>query len=57
VPDTVTIDGNVIPVTGNPFTVGRLSVGVHTWLLFPDFVQYFTIAACAVPTPYTFPHA
>jgi hypothetical protein len=65
VPGTITVDGNVVEVTSNPFTSGPYTVGDHSFTysgapaganggLLP-----FTISACAGPNPYTdtFPRA
>jgi len=67
VPDTITVDGNTLDVTGNPFTSGPYSIGSHSFTIEGDEGPSsdgsfpFTISACAVatPTPYTdtFPHA
>jgi hypothetical protein len=65
VPDTITVDGNTLDVTGNPFTSGPYSVGRHSFT-YPggegpsgDGSFPFTISACAVSNAYTdtFPHA
>jgi len=53
VPDTITVDGNVIDVTGNPFTSGPYTVGDHSFTYAgapegPNGGQLpFTISACA----------
>jgi hypothetical protein len=56
VPDTITVDGNTLDVTRNPFTSGPYSVGGHSFTYpegegpsalgsFP-----FTVSACVAPT-------
>jgi hypothetical protein len=59
VPDTVTVDGHTLNVTGNPFTSGPYSVGNHSFT-YPggegpsaDGSFPFTIGACAVPSNIT----
>lgn len=59
VPDTVTVDGNTLNVTGNPFTSGPYSVGDHSFT-YPGGVGPsadgsfpFTIGACTVPSNIT----
>jgi hypothetical protein len=56
-PASVTIDGNVYPVTGNPQTFGPFAAGSHTLVVgsgdnnanaWPGPV---VISACAVVTP------
>ncbi len=56
VPDTITVDGNTLAVTGNPFASGPYSVGDHSFT-YPggegpsgDSSFPFTISACAAPT-------
>jgi hypothetical protein len=52
-PDTIEVDGNVIDVTGNPFTRGPYTVGNHDFSA-PGVQSVnengwpFTISACAV---------
>jgi hypothetical protein len=50
-PASVTIDGNAIPVTSNPFTFGPLSAGVHTFNL--SINGMLAIPACDVVTVLT----
>lgn len=56
VPDTITLDGNVVDVTSNPFTSGPYTVGDHsfTYSGAPEGPNSgllpFTISACAVVT-------
>jgi hypothetical protein len=47
-PATVTIDGNAIPVTSNPFTYGPLTAGVHTFNL--SINGLVTVPECEVVT-------
>jgi hypothetical protein len=56
VPDTITVDGNTLDVTRNPFTSGPYSVGGHSFT-YPDGEGHsavgsfpFTVSACAAPT-------
>jgi hypothetical protein len=46
-PDSVTIDGNVVDVTSNPFTSGPYSVGEHS-INIEGFAGSFTILQCGV---------
>jgi hypothetical protein len=56
VPDTITVGGNTLDVTGNPFTSGPYSVGSHSFT-YPggegptsDGSFPFTVSACAPAT-------
>jgi hypothetical protein len=48
-PDSVTIDGNVVDVTSNPFTSEPYSIGEHS-LIIEGFDASFNILACDVVT-------
>jgi hypothetical protein len=56
VSDTITVDGNVVDVTGNPFTSGPYTVGDHSFTIAgvegPNGGSSlpFTIGACPPPT-------
>jgi hypothetical protein len=57
VPDTITVDGNTIDVSSNPFTSGPYTVGDHSFIYAgsPEGPNGgpslpFTISACAVVT-------
>jgi hypothetical protein len=59
VPDTITVDGNALNVSGNPFTSGPYTAGSHSFN-YPggagpsaDGSFPFTIGACAVPSTIT----
>jgi hypothetical protein len=59
VPDTVTVDGNILNVTGNPFTSGPYAAGDHSFS-YPggkgpsaDGSFPFVISACTMPSKIT----